>query len=49
MVKKNELSFHDLQVEIKRLTAKEVRQEATLQRTRKLIAGLKEMQKGLAP
>jgi len=41
------LTFHDLQLEIKRLTAKEARQQATLERTRKLIAGLKDMQKDL--
>lgn len=38
------LSFHDFQMEINRLEAKEKRQSATLERTRRLIDSLKALQ-----
>jgi len=47
MVKKSELSFHDVQIELNRLEAKERRQQATLERTRKLIAAVRDIQKDL--
>lgn len=40
-----DLTFHELQLEINRLEAKEKRQEATLARTRKLIHSLKQLQR----